>query len=98
MYRNQPVDPGATIRIDDEAALMLTRVFGGRMTVCSRAPARGTPRTAPGDARSRRGESRRRAGPHTCRTGRSALDAVTIKDLRATEIFGDIAIRVSVLL
>lgn len=26
MYRNQPVEPGATIRIDDEAALMLTRL------------------------------------------------------------------------
>lgn len=25
MYRNQPVEPGAAIRIDDEAALMLTR-------------------------------------------------------------------------
>ena len=28
MYRNQPVEPGATIRIDDEAALMLTRLVG----------------------------------------------------------------------
>jgi len=28
MYRNQPVAPGATIRIDDEAALMLTRLVG----------------------------------------------------------------------
>jgi GNAT superfamily N-acetyltransferase len=28
MYRNQPVEPGAAVRIDDEAALMLTRVVG----------------------------------------------------------------------
>ena len=28
MDRNQPVAPGATIRIDDEAALMLTRLVG----------------------------------------------------------------------
>lgn len=28
MYRNQPVEPGAVIRIDDEAALMLTRLAG----------------------------------------------------------------------
>lgn len=28
MYRNQPVEPGATIPIDDEAALMLTRLVG----------------------------------------------------------------------
>jgi GNAT superfamily N-acetyltransferase len=26
MYRNQPVEPGATIRIDDEAGLMLTHL------------------------------------------------------------------------
>jgi GNAT superfamily N-acetyltransferase len=30
MYRNQPVEPGATIRIDDDAALMLTRPVGLR--------------------------------------------------------------------
>lgn len=28
MYRNQPVEPGATITIDEEAALMLTRPVG----------------------------------------------------------------------
>jgi GNAT superfamily N-acetyltransferase len=28
MYRNQPVEPWATIRIDDDAALMLTRGVG----------------------------------------------------------------------
>jgi GNAT superfamily N-acetyltransferase len=28
MYRNQPVEPWATIRIDDDAALMLTRQVG----------------------------------------------------------------------
>ena len=28
MYRSQPVEPGATITIDDEAALMLTRPVG----------------------------------------------------------------------
>ena len=28
MYRNQPVEPGAVIRIDDEAALMFTRLVG----------------------------------------------------------------------
>jgi GNAT superfamily N-acetyltransferase len=28
MYRNQPVEPGATIRIDDDATLMLTRLIG----------------------------------------------------------------------
>jgi len=28
MYNNQPVEPGATIRIDDDAALMLTRLVG----------------------------------------------------------------------
>ena len=28
MYRNQPVEPGAVIRIDDEAALMFTRPIG----------------------------------------------------------------------
>jgi ribosomal protein S18 acetylase RimI-like enzyme len=28
MYNNQPVEPGATIRIDDEAALMFTRLVG----------------------------------------------------------------------
>ena len=28
MYRNQPVEPGATITVDDEAALMLTRPVG----------------------------------------------------------------------
>lgn len=28
MYNNQPVAPGATIRIDDQAALMLTRSVG----------------------------------------------------------------------
>jgi hypothetical protein len=29
MYDNQPVKPGATIRIDDQAALMLTRSVEG---------------------------------------------------------------------
>ncbi len=28
MYNNQPVEPGATIRIDDEATLMFTRLVG----------------------------------------------------------------------
>jgi GNAT superfamily N-acetyltransferase len=28
MYRNQPVEPGSAIRIDDDAALMLTRLVG----------------------------------------------------------------------
>jgi GNAT superfamily N-acetyltransferase len=28
MYRNQPVEPGATIRVDDDATLMLTRQVG----------------------------------------------------------------------
>jgi len=28
MYANQPVEPGATIRIDDDATLMLTRLIG----------------------------------------------------------------------
>ena len=28
MYANQPVEPGATIRIDDDATLMLTRLVG----------------------------------------------------------------------
>jgi ribosomal protein S18 acetylase RimI-like enzyme len=28
MYRNQPVEPGATIPIDDDATLMLTRLVG----------------------------------------------------------------------
>ncbi len=28
MYRNQPVEPGATISIDDDATLMLTRLVG----------------------------------------------------------------------
>ena len=30
MYANQPVEPGATIRIDDDATLMLTRLVVAR--------------------------------------------------------------------
>jgi hypothetical protein len=28
MYRNQPAEPGAVVRIDDDATLMLTRPVG----------------------------------------------------------------------
>jgi hypothetical protein len=45
MYRNQPVEPGAAIRIDDEATLMLT---GRSDDVPSRAPTRSTPRPRTG--------------------------------------------------
>ena len=48
MYRNQPVEPGATIRIDDDAALMLTRPVGLRSPPGH--PRGGTPRTAMGNA------------------------------------------------
>ena len=42
-YRNQPVEPGAVIRIDDEAALMFTRLV--QMTGRSPEPAQSTPLT-----------------------------------------------------
>jgi GNAT superfamily N-acetyltransferase len=42
MYRNQPVVPGAAIRIDDDAALMLTRLVAARPGYASRILHRGS--------------------------------------------------------
>ena len=92
MYRNQPVEPGATIRIDDDAALMLTRPVGLRSPP---GHPRGAHRVRQWVTRSRRGEGRHhraptiRAEPGDLRSMRSLSGASARQKIFGDQVLGD---------